>query len=216
MKRAKPVFCLALICAAFLSLPAFAQPQISGPQSGTLGPGTYLVVGDIRVNAGATLTVVPGTTFLHNGHWYWWISGQLNAEGTASDSIKFIRQQEIPEHRWGGIRFMSGASAASTLEYCVIDNAVVSAGTPSPYKGGGIFSDGVGLSIAHTRLSNCDDYWGGGGMYIQYASGLVVDHCLIVDNEATLGSNGGGIYLFGCPQADISYNVIARNSATGT
>jgi len=212
----KQLYVWVLLGLALLWSSALAQPQISGPQSGTLGPGTYLVVGDIRVATGTTLTVVPGTTFLHNGHWYWWIAGQLNAEGTASDSIKFIRQQEIPDHRWGGIRFMSGASAASTLEYCVLDNAVISSGTPSSYKGGGIFSDGVGLSISHTRISNCDAYWGGGGMYIQNAPDLIVEHCLIVDNEATLGANGGGIYLYGCAQAAISYNVIARNSATGT
>lgn len=204
---------LIILCFGNLAL---AQPQISGPLTGTLGPGTYLVVGDIRVPAGQTLTIMPGTTLLHNGHYYWGIFGQLHAVGTVTDSIKFLRQQPVPEHCWGGIRFQPGASFDSELDYCVIDYALIAAGTPSSYLGGGLFSDGVPLAVRNSRISNCDAYWGGGGIYVRNTDGFLVENCLIVDNEATLGSNGGGIYFYNCIGAMVSHCIIARNAATGT
>jgi len=215
MSRIRLSWALIFLLGMLVWTTAFAQPQISGPQSGTLGPGTYLVVGDIQVRPGTTLTIVPGTTFLHNGHWFWWIYGQFTADGTETDSIQFTWQQAVPEHRWGGLRFMAGASAG-IVDYCVIEHAVIASGTPSTQKGGGIFSDGIPLTVTHSRISNNDAYWGGGGMYIQNAANLLVDHCVIAENTATLGANGGGIYLYYCTGATISYNVIARNSATGT
>jgi hypothetical protein len=202
-----------LLCLTVYGL-SLAQ-EISGPLSGTLGPGTYIVVGDIQVQHAATLDIVPGTTLLHNGAWSWNIYGQLNAEGTEADSIYFIRQNEVPGHRWRSIRFQSGASSASTINYCVIDNCNVPSGTPYSMKGGGIYANGVGITITNTRISNCDAYWDGGGIYANNAN-IVVENCLIVDNTAISGANGGGIYLSGCSGATINYNVIARNAATGT
>jgi len=193
---------------------AYAQPQISGPLSGDLGPGTYLVVGDVQVLAGTRLTIAPGTTFLHNGHWLWQIYGTMQATGTAVDSIKWVRQQALPEHRWGGLRFMAGAHSTS-LDYCVIDNVNNPYSTPALY-GGGVYSSGVSLSISHSTITHNDCYFGGAGMYLQSLSSLSVDHCVITDNNAVSGSNGGGIYLLQTPGAVVSYNLIARNSASGT
>jgi hypothetical protein len=193
---------------------AFAQPQISGPLNGNLGPGTYLVVGNIQVIAGARLTIAPGTTFLHNGHWIWQINGTLIADGTAADSIKWVRQSPIPEHRWGGLRFMAGANSTS-LDYCLIDNVNNPYSSPALY-GGGVYSSGVALSLSHSTITNNDCYYGGAGMYLQGLSSLVVDYCLITDNNAVSGSNGGGIYLLQTNGAVVSHNIIARNSASGT
>ena len=214
MPKAKQLIALSVLCLMLVSLSTFAQPQISGPQSGTLGPGTYLVVGDIQIRSGETLTIMPGTELLHNGHWYWYIFGELTAVGTETDSISFIRQNPVPEHRWGGIRYQPGAPA-STLSYCVIDNAEIPTGASSTYRGGGIHSNGVVLTVSHSRISNCDSYWGGGGMYIQDAAGVTIEECLIVDNLANL-DNGGGILLNNCSGATITNCVIARNASTGT
>ena len=203
-----------LVCLLTVGL-SHAQLQISGPQSGTLGPGDYIVIGDISVQSGQTLTIEPGTNFLHNGGWAWNIYGQLNAEGTETDSIYFVRQSEVPNYRWKSIRFQSGASDASTLDYCVIDNCNIPSGSPYTMRGGGIYSNGCAVTITNTRISNCDAYWDGGGIYAAGAS-ITVDHCLIVDNEAIMGANGGGIFIYNCPGAQITYNVIARNASTGT
>ena len=214
MFKSKLLIALACLCALLAGNPAFAQPSISGHQSGTLGPGTYIVVGNINVLAGETLEIVPGTEFLHNGHHTWNIYGQLNAEGTEGDSISFVRQFPNSTCQWGGIRFQSGASAASTIDYCIIDNCKNGI---QPYYtyGGGIYSNGVGLTISNTRVSNCDAYWDGGGIYADSAN-ITVDNCLIVNNIASSGGNGGGVYLNNCEEAVVMNSIIARNNATGT
>jgi len=214
MQTLKSSVLLSLLIALMVGTPAMAQPQISGPQSGTLGPGTYLVVGNIRVITDETLTIVPGTTFLHNGNWIWEISGQLNAEGAEGDSIYFVRQNPINDHRWGGIRFQEGASSNGTIDYCVIDYCYHGI---QPYYtyGGGIYTNTADITITNSRISNCSNYWDGGGIYAESAD-VVIENCLIVDNTAASGSNGGGILLNNCDAAQVLNCEIARNSATGT
>jgi len=191
-----------------------AQPQISGPQSGTLGPGTYLIVGEISVQAGQTLTILPGTVFQHNGNHIWKIYGQLNADGSESDSIKFVRQSAIPDHEWGGIRFQGGASDASTLTYCVIDHCTQDGTNPYAF-GAGVFCNGVDLTLTHSRISNCYNVYDGGGIYA-VNSAIYISNCEIVDNKADADNNGGGIYLINCTGAEVHYSTIARNESTGT
>jgi hypothetical protein len=202
-----------LLCLGLCSL-AFAQPQISGPQSGNLGPGSYLVVGDIQVLAGNRLTIAPGTTFLHNGNWRWTINGTLQAVGTAQDSIKFVRQLPNDACRWFGIRFETGASAGNILSYCVVEYCYHSTSFTTSY-GAGIYSNGIPVTISHTRVSNCLNNCDGGGIYINNAAANL-NHCTITDNTAANSTSGGGITLNGCTNATISYNVLARNSSTGT
>ncbi len=209
----RKIITISILCMALTGL-ANAQ-NISGPQSGTFGPGIYNVIGDISVPFGETLTILPGTTFLHAGAYAWNIYGQFNADGTETDSIYFIRQNPTAANRWRSLRFQSGASDASAINYCVIDNCDIPSGTPSTMKGGGIFTDGVDITVTNSRISNCDNYWAGGGIYALGAS-IIVENCLIVDNTATLGANGGGIYLYNSGGSAIMYNEIARNSATGT
>jgi hypothetical protein len=204
---------LIILCLGICSL-AIAQPQISGPQYGTLGPGSYIVIGDIQVRPGESLTITPGTTFLHNGNWKWTIAGTLNAVGTSADSIKFVRQSPTETCKWAGLRFEAGASASSIISYGVIEWCKHGV---SPYYtyGTGIYSNGIAITVTHSRISNCDNYWDGGGIYITNAA-ATLSHNLIVDNSASSGSNGGGIVLNNCIGANVSYNVVARNAATGT
>ena len=62
-----------------------AQPQLSGPLSGTVGPGDFQVVGDCSVDSGQTLTIMPGTAFYFTGHYWLKVNagGELHADGTA-------------------------------------------------------------------------------------------------------------------------------------
>ena len=209
-------FASALLIMLLLSMgfSVYAQPQISGAQSGTLGPGTYIVVGDIRVLFGETLTIVPGTEFLHSGHFYWSIYGQLNAEGAEEDSISFIRQFPNSTCRWGGIRFQPNSSSNSALDYCIIDN-VANGITPYNQYGGGIYVEDVPISITNSRISYCDAYWHGAGIYAN-AANVTIDNCVITDNTATSGANGGGVYFYNCTEPSITNCIVARNSATGT
>ena len=205
-----------LLIAVGSGLPAIAQTQISGPQSGTMGPGIYSVIGDIKVFQGTTLTIMPGTEFQHNGNWTWDISGQFTAVGAEGDSIRFVRQSPVEQHRWGGIRFRAVASGASRIDHCVIDNCYVNSGIIPPWQyGGGIYVDTVPISVTNTQISHCDAYWHGGAIYALNA-GILVDHCTLVANEAIDGADGGAIFLYGCMDATITHNIIARNISTGT
>jgi hypothetical protein len=202
---------LITIIVSFLPIFVHAQTNISGNLSGSLGPGDYIVVGDCNVQAGESLTLAAGTTFLFSGHYAINIYGQLIAEGTDSDSIKFIRQSPIEAHRWGGIRFYPTASSQSALDYCVIDYCK----NTGAVKGGGLYLEGVGFPVKNSRISNCYTEDEGAGIYAEGNSSLMIDHCVIVNNRADNFSNGGGVQLRNSVNASILNSIIAYNIATG-
>jgi hypothetical protein len=199
---------IVFLCLLAVSAPLWAQPHLSGNLSGNLGPGSYIVDGNCTVQSGATLTIAPGTTFLHTGNYSWTIYGQLIANGTQADSIFFLRQNPVTENRWGGLRFQAGSSPNSSVNYCVVDNC-------NFVSGGGLSVNGIALSISHSRISNCTGlYPGGGGIYALSAN-IVVDNCLIINNDCPGGGNGGGVFLENCPAPRLSNSVIAYNTDTG-
>jgi hypothetical protein len=208
---------LLLLCLPVISASLQAQPHLSGNLSGSLGPGSYIVDGNCIVQPGATLTILPGTTFLHSGAYTWSIYGQLLANGTAADSIKWIRQNPTVDNRWGGLRFMAGASNNCALQYCVVDDCFQSGNL----NGGGVYIQGVSMRLSHTRISCCvltgavSSGMGGSGLYAANAN-VIIDYCLIVDNHAQESDVGGGIYLENCPAAVVRNCIVAYNSDTGS
>jgi hypothetical protein len=193
---------------------ASAQPSISGPQSGTLGPGTYIVVGGISVSAGQTLTIAPGTTFLHTGSYSWVISGELHAVGTQNQPIQFLRQNPIEEHLWSGLRFQAGHSSSSLLEWCEISYCKGSDDSLNIYYyGGAFYVYGNGLTLRHCTISNCEAGYGG-GFEIVNASDIEIDHCTIENCVSLTG--GGGIHLSNANNVQITNSVIKNNSSTST
>jgi len=210
MQRLITSLILSLLLVWLIPALVFAQPSISGVQSGTLGPGTYLVTGDIQVPHNQTLTILPGTTFLHNGHYFWFIYGEIQAVGTADSLIQFLREQPITAHRWGGLRFQTGASNTSVIENCIIDNCY-NAAYPN-YYGGGIYSNGVSFTVRDSKISSCYAS-SGGGAYITGGAAVEFDHCMVIKNEA---GNGGGLYFISSPNSAVKNSLIARNKATST
>lgn len=209
MTRAKPLFLTILLLAALFPYLTSAQPTISGSLSGTLGPGTYIVVGNCTVNAGNTLTVQPGTTFLFSGHYSWKIYGTLNAVGTEQDSIQFIRQYTTTACEWSGVRFMTGSSASSVLSYAYLEGARYHVWPD--YNGGAIYVEYVGVTISHCYLKN-NYASSGGGMYVENAP-VQVSGCIFLNNSA---GNGGGIYINNSTGALVSNSIFAKNSSTST
>ena len=193
---------------------SISSAQLSGPLSGTLGPGTFTVVGDITVPSGETLTIMPGTELLHAGSFQWSIMGQLIAEGTETDSIIFKRLNENNFCRWRGLRFQQGATGASYLDYCIMEYTY-HVSSPLNVDGGAIRALGTDLTVTNCRISNCQAFYDGGGIFAREAN-IIIDNCLIVDNLADEGGNGGGINLENCTSAVITNNTIAFNRTTGT
>ena len=117
---------------AILSFFHSSFAQLSGPLSGTLGPGTYDVVGNISVESGDSLTLMPGTTFQFDGAYSFSIYGTLLAEGTEGDSIIFTTDTLANPERWRGLRFYEATSSGSQLIYCIIEYGLQSG------NGGGV------------------------------------------------------------------------------
>jgi hypothetical protein len=109
------------LAAAALTFGTAGAQNLQGPLSGTLGPGTYIVVGSISVMPQDTLILAPGTIFRMNGPYSFSMMGCLQAIGTATDSIKFIRNTGVSG--WEGMDFLNAGCSASVLEYCLINGS---------------------------------------------------------------------------------------------
>jgi hypothetical protein len=192
---------------------ALAQPHLSGALTGTLGPGTYIVDGNCTIANGVTVTIQPGTTFLHTGHFTWAINGTLVANGTAADSIRFTRQSlSVP--RWGGLRFTPTIPQQNSLDYCVLEFAQNGTSISDPeVLGGGIYVMGNYLHVNHSRIYGSQVGHDGAGLYGYYATMMVVENTVIDSGTADMG---GGIYLAMSSGAQIKNCIISRNRSTGT
>jgi hypothetical protein len=181
--------------APLLILLAFAQVsfgQLSGPLSGTLGPGVFHVVDTISVESGDSLTLLPGTTFAFDGPFPFRIYGCLLAEGTETDSIIFTTDTLANPDRWRGLRFSGAGSSASRLAYCLVEKGYAIGDWPDNY-GGGVCCRDASPSFANCIFSGNSAYYGGGGVYFISSSPAFV-HCSFTGNT---GSLGGGILCRG-------------------
>ena len=208
MLRLRICVSLTLVIMLLVPITMLAQSTIQGVLSGTLGPGIYIVNGDCEVLSGQSLTINSGTTFLHNGHHTWYIYGELTAVGTETQPIIFDRQNPIEDHKWGGLRFQTGASEDCILQWCEI--AFCKNQWAPNTRGGGIYIDRTGVDILNCTIRNCQAA-DGGGIFTLYANGLLISECTIINNFA---QDAGGIYLSRTNPATVINCVIAYNSST--
>ncbi len=218
-----------------LPLFAFCQPYISGPLSGTLGPGTFIVDGNCTVLSGESLVIAPGTTLLFSGHFGLEVYGQLIAEGTETDSIFFSRQYSISSCNHRGIRIQPGASLDNRFDYCHIDQvenlafpdcfggAVLSWGAgaaishclftnDSALYGGGVYSIDSEINIMHSAFINCFAQARGGCIY-SINSNTSITNCLLLDNRADLAA---GVEFYNNDDGLIRDCVLGGNVSTSS
>jgi len=157
---------------------------LSGSLSGTLDPGTYRIAATITVNAGTTLRLLPGTTFLFGGPYPFEIYGTLVAEGIEGDSIVFTSDGPLPEP-WRGVRFLSSSSAGS-FSYCIFEYGYA-AGGDSGDHGGAVYCDRASLSFDHCSFRYNTATALGGAVYCESAS-IPFLNCTFQEN----GAYGGG------------------------
>ncbi len=200
-----------LLIAVFLVLGwQEAQSQLSGALSGSLGPGSFTVVGHISVAAGDSLRLQPGTNLNFVGVYRFEIFGTLKAEGTPTDSIRFTCDTSVVVLRWRKLRFFNATSSGSRLSYCVIEHARGTDVFPQ-LNGGGVFCSASSPVFEHCvfRRNKCD--LAGGGVYCTASSAIFRD-CLFESNVAT--GNGGGISLQSNSTATLERCLFIGNSAT--
>ncbi len=191
------------------------------------GDGVYVVdvTNDtLRIASGARLTIEPGVTVKFHDDLVFVVEGELDATGTATDSIVFTLDDAVGSAtEWGGIKLKSGAGSVNKLVYCRIeygdaDNSGVGAPQDAT-NGGGIFC-GVDID-ANTEISHCTIQHnkavdGGGGIFCVGSPTIKAN--LIQNNTA--GQFGGGIALKGSSLSQLSEpviqnNIIIHNSADG-
>ena len=156
---------------------SLTHAQLSGPLSGTLGPGVFTVVEDISVEEEDTLIIQPGTDLLFNEECEFDIYGYLSAVGTVNDSVIFAPSDS--QITWKGIDFHDTVNDASTMSHCKISGSIDS----------GLKFDNSSPRIFYCSIFNCSSIMGGGGIKCSESS-PIIQYCSIFNNSSY---NGGGI-----------------------
>ncbi|HPM02607.1 MAG TPA: hypothetical protein PK816_10670, partial [Candidatus Cloacimonadota bacterium] len=131
----------------------------------------YLVNENVYVDAGVTLTILPGVEVriksADKNNWDDFsyedgippiakmirVSGKIVAKGTKAHPILFDKQEANPNYRWGSIGITSSAPE-SEFEYCVFKNSYcIYENSPYYFLGAISFYNGI-LSIRHCKFYN--------------------------------------------------------------
>jgi hypothetical protein len=96
--------------------------EISGEINGAFTNDIiYIVVGDIVVPAGETLTIEAGTEIKFDGYYKFLVRGSLIANGTENEYIRFTSNSSSPTNSdWEKISFLHNYNTSS-LNYCIIE-----------------------------------------------------------------------------------------------
>ncbi|RLC52803.1 MAG: hypothetical protein DRH79_04485, partial [Candidatus Cloacimonadota bacterium] len=107
------------ICLFIFAVSLFAT-DVSGDQSGTwdLTGSPYNIIGEIFVPAGLTLEIEAGVEVIAMGNYKITALGNIMAEGTIADSIRFHGENGL---YWGGLR-LEDEAVESIFDYCRISN----------------------------------------------------------------------------------------------
>jgi hypothetical protein len=187
---------------------AYAGNTLIGPVSATttLPSGNYLLIGDVVVNSGVTLTLSSGAVIQSTAGRKILVSGNLQASGTSTQRVRFTSSNAYPASSdWTGIEV--GLGGTVNLNYARIE-----------YAANGVdFNAGQGV-ITHALIRFCDV-----GIYVRAKSNPTINQA----NE--ISNNNYGIYVVGASSAadnplpvvngnslfaNASYNYYAKSFAT--
>ena len=194
----------------------------------------YLIKGDTRIPEGATLTIGPGVDVLFDADASFTVEGALIANGTETDSIRFIAGTSDV---WKGM-LITGAGRGVFAYTRISDGYTRTSGSNPGGNGGGIgasssadttltmtncvicrnraeYSGGGIACGGRTRLTQCrisDNHCGhrGGGIISSAAAGAVFEDCMVQWN--TSDREGGGLAVSG-GTALVTRCIISHNSA---
>jgi len=202
----------------------------------TKADAPYHVTGTITVPSGNMLTIEPGVDVLFDADVQFVVQGRLQAVGTQTDSIRFLKGTEA---EWMGIRISGGDS--STIAYARISDgsadglvwpdanagailvqgagtraelahAVVS-GNRANYKGGGIcVCDTACATLVECVITGNSCRQNGGGIHVRVSSVLTALGCTITGNSA---AQGGGIHIYRDCHVLMVNSVVSGNVASG-
>jgi predicted outer membrane repeat protein len=182
---------------------------LCGSLSGTLSPGTYHVMCDISVDAGDTLRLMPGTTFIFDGYYRFEIYGTILAEGTETDSVIFTVDTAANPDRWHGLRLYNSTSSGSRFAFCLIENGLATGSLLDMY-GGGVYCSSSSPTFTNCSFIGNSASRYGGGVYCKTSSSNFAN-CMFSDNSA--GLRGGGLYCDSNSPLTFTNCIFSNNSA---
>jgi len=188
--------CAVLIFFLALSYNSFGTSQYAtGPLtfSTTWSTDTVLIIGDITVNSGVTLTINPGTKVIFQGHYKFNVNGRLLAIGTVNNQIQFtindttgFSTMTSNNGGWYGVRFVNNVSTdTSKLFYC---------------------------RFSYGKANGTGDDANGGAVCVNNFSRLKISNCTFEHNAAK--TNGGAVYMRKS-YAQVAFSDFSNNKSTG-
>ncbi len=221
LSRWGSIGCFALLPCAPLAAQTYVWSDITADTTWSAGNSPYIVIGDIAVGSGATLSIEPGVTVAFAPGVGLTVGapdtgvGTLRARGEALSPILFTSEDpDPPPGAWRAITFAELAADAafdqggvyvsgSILEHCVVRFGG-GAGAPASVviAGSAPFLSGTTIERSGSR-----------GLHATIAPGrpLRADGCAFLQN-AGAGVDGGGAYIKGSAPAHLRGCTFAENA----
>lgn len=197
----------------------------------TWNADTVKIIGDVVVDTGIILTILPGTYLEAQGYYRIDVHGSILAVGEPMDSICFTVDDTTSfwldttsvAGGWGGINITSDINSldSSKFEYCKIQYGKRYDNYSGNIKGGSIYvKDYGGLIIKSCTFSNnmviCYevgvDGACGGAIYCAKTANVFIDSNVFSRNRSF--DHGGAIHIGStCLSTTISNNLFLNNSA---
>lgn len=135
------------------------------------------VTGNVTVNNGVTLTIIPGTTIKFTSATGLKILGTFTATGTSTQHIRFTSSATAPaKGSWAQIK-LENSQNTSVLDYCDIEYASI-----------GVWCQGSSLvTLRHLNVNNCKNW----GLYL-----LTNSTNTTVENSSFTNTDDRGIFLY--------------------
>ena len=190
----------------------------------------YIIVNNVQVLTGVTLTILPGTDIqIYSGlasegntsDFYWhdgeavakmfWVDGRIIAEGTEQDSIVITRyHDDEPDYRWGSIFFNVG-SPESFFKYCKISYS---------YKNGPVGDVAQGALCCKNgklKVENCEFYNNYIGIWLENTTGPMLIYKNTFRNDTGFPTNQSARFIsLNHTDGFFEHNLlIARNNFNG-
>jgi hypothetical protein len=197
----------------------------------TWNADTIKIIGDVTVDTGIVLSILPGTYIEAQGYYRIDVHGSILAVGEPSDSIWFTVNDTTDFWQdttslaggWGGINISRDFNAPDTsrFEYCAIQYGKKYDDYAGITKGGAVFvKEYGGLIIKSCTFSNnmvicyvCGiDGAYGGSIYCFKTAYVFIDSCRFFKNRSF--DHGGAIHIGNaCVSTTISNNLFTNNIA---
>lgn len=167
----------------------------------------YVILGSIRVDTTASLTVQPGTRIYSHADAPFIVDGSLIINGTKTDCILFASDRLDPDYKdlpagWPGI-YIRGSSKNNVFKYAIIKNAyqAIVLEKPSPNANPKL--------VLHQCI--IDNAWDAGIMGVN--SSMQADNCVVSNCGSDIVLTYGGDYtLTHCTVAGYSTDFVTHKN----